>query len=48
MNVLPGLLLALILALAGEYLSKLIGIPWLGLPKSPISAIMMAIMLGIA
>jgi uncharacterized integral membrane protein (TIGR00698 family) len=47
MNVLPGLLLALVLAFAGQYLSELIGIDLLGLPKSPISAIMMAIILGI-
>ena len=48
MRVLPGLFLALVLALAGQYLSDLIGIDWMGLPKSPISAIMMAILLGIA
>jgi uncharacterized integral membrane protein (TIGR00698 family) len=47
MTVLPGLLLALVLAFAGQYLSKLIGIDLMGLPKSPISAIMMAIILGI-
>ena len=47
MAVLPGLILALVLALAGQYLSKLIGIDLMGLPKSPISAIMMAIILGI-
>ena len=46
MTVLPGLLLALILAFAGHYLSILIGVTWMGLPKSPISAIMMAILLG--
>ena len=48
MALLPGLLLALGLALGGGYLSELIGIHWLGLPKSPVSAIMMAIVLGIA
>ncbi len=48
MSLLPGLLLALALALGGGFLSELIGIRWLGLPKSPISAIMMAILLGIA
>jgi len=48
MHVLPGLLLAVILALAGQYLSDLIGKDWMGLPKSPISAIMVAILLGIA
>ena len=47
MTVLPGLLLALVLAFAGQYLSVLIGIDLMGLPKSPISAIMMAIILGI-
>jgi uncharacterized integral membrane protein (TIGR00698 family) len=46
MAVLPGLLLALLLAVGGQYLSQLIGVTWLGLPKSPISAIMMAILLG--
>jgi uncharacterized integral membrane protein (TIGR00698 family) len=46
MAVLPGLLLALLLAIGGQYLSHLIGVTWLGLPKSPISAIMMAILLG--
>ena len=47
MAVIPGLALALILAIAGQYLSELIGIRWMGLPKSPVSAIMMAILLGI-
>jgi len=47
MAVLPGLILALIIALGAQYLSKLIGIDLMGLPKSPISAIMMAILLGI-
>jgi uncharacterized membrane protein YadS len=47
MAVLPGLLLALIIAFAGHFLSNLIGITWMGLPKSPVSAIMMAILLGI-
>ena len=47
MTVIPGLLLALVLAFAGHYLSELIGIDLMGLPKSPISAIMMAIILGI-
>jgi uncharacterized integral membrane protein (TIGR00698 family) len=47
MTILPGLTLALILAFAGQFLSELIGVTWMGLPKSPISAIMMAILLGI-
>ena len=45
--ILPGLILALILAVAGQYLSVFIGINLMGLPKSPVSAIMMAIFLGI-
>ncbi|MGI9236224.1 MAG: YeiH family protein [Woeseiaceae bacterium] len=47
MAVLPGLVLALVLAFAGQYLSDFIGKDLMGLPKSPISAIMMAILLGI-
>ena len=47
MAVLPGLFLALALAIAGHYLSVFIGVDLMGLPKSPISAIMMAIVLGI-
>jgi uncharacterized integral membrane protein (TIGR00698 family) len=47
MAVLPGLILALLIAFAGQYLSHVIGIDLMGLPKSPISAIMMAILLGI-
>ena len=47
MAILPGLLLALVLAVAGHYLADFIGIDMMGLPKSPISAIMMAIVLGI-
>ncbi len=47
MAVIPGLTLALVLAFAGQYLSEIIGKDLMGLPKSPISAIMMAILLGI-
>jgi uncharacterized integral membrane protein (TIGR00698 family) len=47
MAVLPGLILAIVLALAGQFLSEFIGVDLMGLPKSPISAIMMAILLGI-
>ena len=47
MGILPGFVLALSLALGGRYLSELIGVSWMGLPKSPISAIMMAILLGV-
>ena len=47
MSIFPGLILALILAFGGQWLSDLVGVTWMGLPKSPISAIMMAILLGI-
>ncbi len=47
MAVLPGVILALILAVAGGFLSEFIGVSLMGLPRSPISAIMMAILLGI-
>jgi H+/Cl- antiporter ClcA len=46
MTVLPGLFLAVVLALAGEYLSKLIGTDLMGFSKSPVSPILMAIILG--
>jgi len=46
-SALPGLILALLLAFSGQYLSHLIGVTWMGMPKSPISGIMMAILLGI-
>lgn len=46
-KVVPGLTLALILALLGHYLAELIGIRWMGLARSPVSPIMMAILLGI-
>ncbi len=46
MNALWGFLLALLLALAGEYLATIIA-PALGLQKGAISGIMMAILLGI-
>ena len=47
MAVLPCQILAFALALAGQFLSEFIGVDLMGLPKSPISAIMMAILLGI-
>jgi len=47
MAIVPGFILALVLAFGGQYLSDLIGVTLMGLPKSPISAIMMAILLGI-
>ncbi|MEM6663644.1 MAG: putative sulfate exporter family transporter [Pseudomonadota bacterium] len=46
-RILPGVALALCLALLGQYLSDFIGITLMGLPKSPVSAIMLAILLGI-
>ena len=47
MTVIPGLGLAFAIAIAGIYLSEFIGITLMGLPKSPVSAIMLAILLGI-
>lgn len=44
--ILPGLVLSLLLALGGQYLSQLIGVTWMGMPQSPVSGIMMAILLG--
>ena len=47
MAIAPGLILAIVLAFGGQFLSDFIGVTLMGLPKSPISAIMMAILLGI-
>ena len=47
MAILPGLILAFVLALGGRFLSELVGVHLMGLPKSPISAIMIAILLGV-
>ncbi len=47
MGLIPGLLLAFALSLLGQYLARVIGIDLLALPRSPISPIMMAIVLGI-
>lgn len=47
MKIAPGLFLAALLALAGNFLAELIGEDLMGLPKSPISPIMMAILLGL-
>ncbi len=47
MSVFPGLILALLIAFAGQFLSELVGISWMRLPRSPVSSIMMAILLGI-
>jgi len=46
MSIFPGLLLAAALAFFGHYASQLIGVDWMGLPKSPVSPIMMAILSG--
>jgi uncharacterized integral membrane protein (TIGR00698 family) len=43
---LPGLGLALLLAWLGYQLADLVGIRWMGLPRSPVSPIMLAILLG--
>lgn len=48
MQVIPGVLLALALAYGGHYLAYFVGVTLMGLPRSPISPIMMAILLGIA
>lgn len=45
-GVAPGVALALGLAMVGHLLADVVGIDLLGLPKSPISPIMMAILLG--
>ena len=47
LGILPGLLLSLLLAGSGVYLADLVGVTWMGLPKTPVSPIMMAILLGI-
>jgi uncharacterized integral membrane protein (TIGR00698 family) len=47
MKAIPGIGLALALALIGAYLAEFIGESWMGLAKSPVSPIMMAILLGI-
>ena len=47
MGIFPGLLLAAALAFFGHYASQLIGVDWMGMPKSPISPIMMAILSGV-
>lgn len=43
----PGVMLALVLAVVGHYLARFLGMDLMGLPKSPVSPIMMAILLGI-
>jgi uncharacterized integral membrane protein (TIGR00698 family) len=46
-KILPGLALAIALAFFGQWLSKVVGIDLMGLSKSPISATMLAILLGL-
>ena len=41
MNRIPGLLLALVIAVAGGWSAEFIGVTLMGLPKSPVSGIMM-------
>lgn len=47
MNRLPGLLFALLIALLGGWSAEFVGTAVMGLPKSPLSGIMMAILIGI-
>lgn len=47
MNRTPGVLLALVIAVAGGWSAEFIGVTLMGLPKSPVSGIMMAILIGI-
>ncbi|HET6278169.1 MAG TPA: putative sulfate exporter family transporter [Candidatus Polarisedimenticolia bacterium] len=46
-GLIPGIALACALSFLGQYLAGMIGIDLLGLPRSPISPIMMAIVLGV-
>ncbi|MFK7888823.1 MAG: YeiH family protein [Gammaproteobacteria bacterium] len=46
-SVFPGLTLAIALALLGQWLSQFIGIDLMGMAKSPLSATMVAIVLGL-
>jgi uncharacterized integral membrane protein (TIGR00698 family) len=47
MNIIVGLLFALVIAAAGGWFAEFAGTSLLGLPKSPFSGIMMAILIGI-
>ena len=47
MSILPGLLFALLIAIVGGWSAEFIGTTVMGLPKSPLSGIMMAILIGI-
>ena len=46
LTVIPGVLLAWALATVGDHVSRFIGTALMGMPKSPVSPIMMAIVLG--
>ena len=46
MNKIPGLLLALVIAVVGGWSAEFIGTTLMGLPKSPVSGIMMAILIA--
>lgn len=46
-TILPGVALALAIAVAGQFLADFIGIELMGLPKSPVSGVMMAILIGV-
>ena len=48
LQIVPGVMLALAIAIAGQYLADFIGLDLMGLPKSPVSGIMIAILIGIA
>lgn len=47
LNIIPGLVLALLLALGADSVADLVGLTWMGQRKNPVSPIMMAILLGI-
>ncbi|HDQ34840.1 MAG TPA: putative sulfate exporter family transporter [Chloroflexi bacterium] len=47
MQVWPGLLLAVLVAILSIWLSEVIGVRWMGFEKSPVSSVMMAIVLGL-
>ena len=46
LTILPGVALALVIAAAGQLLADFIGIELMGMPKSPVSGVMMAILIG--
>ncbi len=47
MQLWPGLLMAVLVAVVSIWLSELIGVGWMGFEKSPISSVMMAIVTGL-